>query len=233
MFLSNLSVVSEVIWVNLMLSADNVVVIAAVAHGLPPTQKRAALVGGALLATVLQTALTALVATAFTVKGLELLGGLILVPIAAKLVLDEPESPKPAEAGPAKTLARAMLLILLADLLMSVDNILAVAAVAGSNFSLLAIGLVVSIAVIMVCGGLIASLIDRWKWLSTAGAAFLAVTASRMILGDALIAPRLPARTWVAWAAAGVLVVVVLSVPAWWPRFRGALATTTARRRQP
>ena len=174
MFWTNLSVVGQIIWVNVLLSADNVVVIAAVAHGLPQAQRRMALVGGTFFAVALRILLTSLVGAAFAIKGVQLLGGLILIPIAAKLLIDEPDTTTTAAASQTNSLARAMTLILVADLLMSFDNILAVAAVAKSNLPVLVGGLVVSIVIIMVCGGLISTLIDRWKWLTYAGAAFLA-----------------------------------------------------------
>jgi YjbE family integral membrane protein len=220
MLWSTLSLVGQVIWVNLLLSADNVVVIAAVAHELPPSQKRAALVGGTFLAVVMLITLTALVATAMTVKGLQAAGGIVLLPIAARLTLNEPDDTKPRREGKVTSAVRAILLILLANLAMSIDNILAVAAVAKNNLVVLATGLVVSVTGIMVFGGMVAALIDRWKWLTYVGAAFLAFTAGRMIVGDALVASWLPAREWIGWVGAGIAVVVVLSVPTWWPPHR-------------
>lgn len=118
---------------------------------------------------------------------LRLFGGLLLVWIACKLLRDEEEEEVTADSAGRSTIA-AIKMIFLADFAMSLDNMLAVAGASHGNWKLLLGGLVISIAIIMTCSNLIASLMNRYHWIVTLGAGILAFTAGEMMMGDREVA---------------------------------------------
>jgi YjbE family integral membrane protein len=171
----------QIILINIILSGDNAVVIGMAAHRLEPKQRRTAILVGGLGAIVLRVVLTIVAAALLMIPGLRLVGGLLLVWIAIQLLEEEEEGSETKAAG---TLREAITTILIADLVMSIDNVLGVAAASNGNFVLLGLGLVISMAILMFLGGLVANLIDRFWWLAYVGAGVIAWTAADLVLSD-------------------------------------------------
>ncbi len=223
----------QIVLINIVLSGDNAVVIALAAHHLPETQRRKAMLWGCLFAIGLRLVLTLVVAYVLLIPGVRFAGALMLAWIACKLLQDETGAhhDTPQDAG---TLRTAIGRIALADLVMSLDNVLAIAGVSQSNPVQLALGLAMSIAAILVFSTTIITILDRYRWLVYAGTAILAATAAQMMWHDVESLPgilwaanassRLPA--WAGWTAQVIVIAVCLTSNRWWPgRTRDALAS--------
>jgi len=180
----------SIILANVLLSGDNAVVIAMAARGLPVRQQKRAIVFGSGAAIVMRIVLTLIAVKMLGLPWLKLVGGLALLWIGAKLMSDEEEQ-QDHEAEPIG-IGAAVRTILLADLVMSLDNVLAVAAAAQGNTLLLVVGLAISIPLIVFGSTLILKVMDRFPVIITAGAALLGWLAGEMMLSD----PAL--RHWVA-----------------------------------
>ena len=190
-----------IIYVNFILSGDNAVVIALAVRSLPPKQQKLGIFWGSFAAVALRIVLTWVAVVLLELPGLRLGGGLLLIWIAWKLV-------KPADGdGAAHVKASANLweavkIIVIADLIMSLDNVLAVAAAAKGNIPLLIFGLALSIPIILCCSAVIAKLMNRYAWLVIAGGAILGKVAGEMIVTDPFVHARLGsmahAAEWIA-----------------------------------
>lgn len=175
------SQVLSIVLIDIVLSGDNAVVIGMAARSLSPRQRKRAIVFGALGAICLRIFFTALAAILLMIPLLQFLGGLVLVWIAWKLLRQEEEQ---ANVSEAKNLLEAIRIIVLADVIMSLDNILAVGAAAHGNLALLLFGLFLSMGIIMFCSNLVAILMHRFPVLVWLGAAVLAWVAAGMIVHD-------------------------------------------------
>ncbi len=179
------STILHVCAVNLVLSGDNAVVIALAASRLEARQRRQAVVWGTLLAVLLRVILTSLATYLVVLPGLMILGGVVLYCIAVKLLLDEaagePNGDQAGDTAPHR-LAVAVRTICVADLAMSLDNVLAVAGASGGQQTSMLLGLVISICCIVMLGSLVAGLMNRYRWLVYVGAAILAYTSVEMIV---------------------------------------------------
>jgi YjbE family integral membrane protein len=171
----------QIVVLDLALSGDNAVVIGMAAHPLSPSYRRLALLIGGSGAVVLRLLVTALAAVLLSQPGIRLIGGVLLVWIAFRL-LDQDASTH--EAHSAETLRGVVLTILAADVAMSVDNVLGVAALSNGDNALLAIGLLVSMGVVMFAGGMVSRLMDRLYWLTYVGAAIIAWAGADIALGS-------------------------------------------------
>lgn len=200
--------VLSIVMIDLVLSGDNAVVIGMAARRLPPAQQRRAMFYGAAGAVGLRVLFTALAALLLGIPLVQAVGGLVLIWIAYKLLRDE-ESEHTVNAG--NTLAEAVRTIVLADVIMSLDNILAVGGAAHGNLWLLIFGLALSMPIILFGSRLVAVLLNRLTWLVYLGAAVLAYTAAEMILKDGLVKPFLPSGGWFHW---GFIIVVVVGTVA-------------------
>jgi YjbE family integral membrane protein len=178
--------VLQIIFVNVLLSGDNAVVIAMACRGLPAQQRRWGMVIGAGVAVILRIIFIGVVARLMLLPYLKLVGGAALVLIAAKLIV--PDDADRDEIRAVAHLWRAVLIIVFADIIMSLDNIIAIAAIAQGNFLLLAIGLMVSIPLIMAGATLIIELLDRFPILVWCGAALLGWVAGETIATDLALA---------------------------------------------
>jgi YjbE family integral membrane protein len=173
----------SIVVVDLTLSGDNAVVIAAAAKSLPPSRRNQALVGGAACA------VAALVVAAFfatrllQVKFLQVIGGIAVLWIAVGLFREEP--PLEASATHLSSFWKAIWFIVVADVTMSTDNILAVAAIAQGDVVLLLLGLGLSIPLVVFASSLLATAMDRYPVIVYAGAALLGRVAGQMIMTDA------------------------------------------------
>src|SRR6478735_7406607 len=133
----------EVVWVNILLSGDNAVVIALACRGLPARQRRAGLVLGAGVAVLLRIVFTVIVAKLLSTPFLRILGSILLLWVAVKLITEDEEADDDAVKASERLLS-AIWTIAVADMVMSLDNVLAIAAIAKDNMALMALGLVIS-----------------------------------------------------------------------------------------
>jgi YjbE family integral membrane protein len=179
-----ISRIVQIILIDLVLSADNAVVIGMAAHPLPPRQRRLAIVFGGGAAVLLRVVLTGVAAWLLGLPALKAIGGLLLLWIAYRL-LEHDDASKDVKA--ASTLRAAITTILIADVVMSLDNVLGVAAASGGDIALLVFGLLVSMGIVTFGGGLFANLIDRLWWLAYVGAAVIAWTGSEMLQEDTIV----------------------------------------------
>ncbi len=185
MELERLSAILSIVVIDLVLSGDNAVVIGMAAHRLPPRQRRLAILFGGGAAIALRISLTAVAALLLTLPALKAVGGLLLLWIAFKLLKAEEESAEGVRV--AATMRAAIFTILLADFIMSLDNILGVAGASRGDVGLLLFGLILSMAILLIGGSLFAALINRLWWLAYVGAGVIAWTGAEMFLGDNVI----------------------------------------------
>jgi YjbE family integral membrane protein len=175
--------VIEVIWVNILLSGDNAVVIAVACRELPPQQRFWGMMIGAGVASLLLIAFTAIVSTLIALPFLKLLGGCALFWVAYKLLL--PDTEDSIEAG--ETLWRAVRIIVVADIVMSLDNVIAVTAVANGKYELIGLGLAISIPVVIAGSALIITVLKTFPLLVWAGAALLGWIAGSLLATDPVV----------------------------------------------
>lgn len=169
-----------IIMIDLVLAGDNAILIGLAARKLPKEQQKKVILWGAIGAIVIRTIATLLVVYLLEIPGLHLIGGLLLIWIAYKLLVEEEEH----EVNAADSLWGAVKTIIIADALMGLDNVLAVAGASHGNMWLVTIGLLVSIPVVMWGSTLILKLIERYPVIVMIGAGILAWTASKMVVGE-------------------------------------------------
>lgn len=176
----------SIMMVNIVLSGDNAVVIAMASRCLPPKQQKMAILWGSAGAIGLRVILTLLAVVLLQIPYVQFIGGVLLVWIAAKLLLEEPQD-ECIEAS--ASLWPAVKTIIIADVVMSLDNTLAIAAVAKGDYVLLGLGLILSIPLIIFGSQLIVKVMDRFPIVVYAGAALIAWTAGEMIIRDQHLGP--------------------------------------------
>jgi YjbE family integral membrane protein len=181
--------VGKIIWINVLLSGDNALVIALACRGLAPQQRLWGMVFGAAAAVILRIIFTGIVATLMALPYLKLVGGLALLVIAAKLLVPEEEDEDGVKS--ASHLWAAIQIVVVADIVMSLDNVIAVAAAANGSVPLLVLGLAISIPLIVAGAALIMALLTRLPILVWAGAALLGWIAGEVIATDPAVAPVL------------------------------------------
>lgn len=174
--------------IDLTLSGDNALVIGMAAHRLPPKQRRMAVLFGAGGAIFLRVLFAAMAAVLLSVPFIQFVGGVVLVWIALKLLRDEHAPEKAHSAG--GSLFDAVKIIILADVVMSLDNILAVGGAAHGSIELLAFGLLLSMPLVIFGSSLLANLMNRLRWILYVGAFVLVWTGAGMILEDPLVSDR-------------------------------------------
>jgi YjbE family integral membrane protein len=182
----------KIMWINILLSGDNAVVIAMACRGLPPRQRLWGMVLGAGVAVVLRIVFTFVVASLMLLPWLKIAGGLALFYIAAKLLV--PDESDESEVEAVEHLWRAVRIVAIADIIMSLDNVIAIAAAAQGNMALLVIGLAISIPLIVAGAALIMALLDRYPILVWAGAALLGWIVGEVIATDPVIEGYLTGR---------------------------------------
>jgi len=176
---------AKIIGVNVVLSGDNAVVIALAARSLPPREQKAAIFWGSGAAIVLRIVLTFFAVALLGLPWLKLIGAVLLVWIGVKLLIPEASGPE-VRAG--ESIWGAVKTILVADLVMSTDNVIAVAAAAGGDWLLMAIGLAISIPLVIFGATLLVGLMERWPAIITIGAGLLGFVAGEMAWEDPAIA---------------------------------------------
>jgi YjbE family integral membrane protein len=201
----------QIIGVNIVLSGDNAVVIALAARGLPPDQQKRAVAWGSGAAVVMRIVLTIAAVELLRLPYLKLVGAVLLLWIAVKLLVPEEEGQGHAQAGGG--MAAAVKTILIADLVMSLDNVIAVAAAAKGDNVLLIAGLAISIPLVVFASRILLGLMERFPVIITLGAALLGWVAGEMAIGDPVLKPWIDANAgWLHYAAplAGAIAVVLL-----------------------
>lgn len=181
------SALLAIILIDLVLAGDNAIVIALAARGLPPEYQNKAIMWGTVGAIVVRSAMTVGVVWLLKIPGLMLVGGLGLLWIAFKLISDTSEDEH--QGGGATTFWGAMKTIIVADALMGVDNVLGVAGAANGDFTLVVIGLLISIPIVVLGSKLVLRLVEKWPVIIHLGAAVLAFTAAQMIINEKLLDP--------------------------------------------
>jgi YjbE family integral membrane protein len=171
----------KIIGVNIILSGDNAVVIALAARSLPQKQQKQAVIWGSGAAIVMRIVLTIFAVALLALPWLKLVGSLLLFWIGVKLLIPEEEDPNIAAND---QLFAAIKTILIADLVMSLDNVIAVAAAAGGNLVLLILGLAISIPLVIFGATLLLKLMDRYPVIITIGAALIGWVAGEMLVTD-------------------------------------------------
>jgi YjbE family integral membrane protein len=184
----------RIVLIDVTLAGDNAVVIALAVRSLPADQRRRGTLIGALGAVTLRVFITFFAARILDLPFFKLAGGLLILWIAVKLLLDSGGEPDPNAT--AHSLRQAIWMILVADLTMSTDNILAVAAAAEGNVPLLILGLALSIPFVVFLSGTLARVIDRFPVIVWAGAAILGQVAGSMIATDPWLTKRLETLPW-------------------------------------
>lgn len=177
----------QIILINLVLSGDNAVVIAMASRRLPVHLRKRAVQWGTAGAVLLRLLLTFVAVVLLKLPLLQAAGALLLAGIAAKLLLDDGSR----EVADASTLGGAVQIILLADLVMSLDNVLAIAAIARGDMLLILAGVGLSIPLILWGSSVIVRLLDRFPVLVYIGSAILGFAAGEMLLADSLVGPWL------------------------------------------
>ena len=187
--------VLTIIVIDLLLAGDNALVIAVAVRSLPRRQRRAASACGAAAAVVLRVALTAVAARLLSVPYLQMAGGLLILWIGLKVLLDASDQPEaaPAVAG---RLVQAVWYIVVADITMSTDNVLAIAGASRGNIYLIVFGLSLSIPLVIFAANLLAMLMDRYPALIYVGSAILGKVGADLILTDAWVARMAHPSTW-------------------------------------
>lgn len=198
----------EIVWINILLSGDNAVVIALACRSLPEHQRNKAVMAGALAAVALRIVFTLVATEMLSLPWVKLIGGLLLFYIAIKLMIPEDED---TDIAAHSSLWKSIQTIAIADIVMSLDNVIAIAAAAKGNWNLIIFGLVVSLPLVVFGSQLIMKLMSRFPWLVWAGAGLLGYIAADIMIEDPSIA-HLFHGTVAHWAAKIAGVVIVLGV---------------------
>jgi YjbE family integral membrane protein len=200
----------KIIWINIILSGDNAVVIALAARSLPPHQQTKAVIFGSGAAVVLRIILTVVAAKLLALPYLQIVGGLLLLWIGVQLLGDEDEGE--GEAKEYGSLMAAIRTILIADLVMSLDNVIAVAAAAKGSMTLLILGLAISIPLVIFGSTMMIKLMERFPVIVVLGAALIGWVGGETIVSDTSLRPYLESAPWLHYAGAAVGAAVVVMI---------------------
>jgi YjbE family integral membrane protein len=200
----------KIVWINIILSGDNAVVIALAARTLPEHQQAKAVFWGSGAAVVLRVLLTVVAARLLALPYLQIAGGLLLLWIGIQLLGEEDEGER-GEIRHHGSLMAAIRTILIADLVMSLDNVIAVAAAAQGSMLLLVLGLAISIPLVIFGATLMVRLMERFPIIVVVGAGLIGWVAGETIVGDATLADVLAAHRWSHYAAAALGAAIVVA----------------------
>lgn len=197
-----LSALAAIVMIDIALAGDNAIVIALAARGLPVRLRRSAIFWGTVGAIAVRCVLTLAAVWLLAMPGLMAAGGLVLVWIASKLLRQEGNT-HPVKA--ADGFWAALKTIVVADAVMGIDNVLAVAGAAHGSFSLVIIGLIISIPIVIWGSQLVLRLLERYRWVVHLGVAVLAWTAAKMIVSEPLAEEFFAANPPAAYAVYAVI----------------------------
>jgi len=213
----------QIIYINILLAGDNAVVIALACRDLPPKQRRWGIIWGAAGAIVLRIVLTIFAVTLLELPWLKVVGGVLLLWIGIKLIVEDGEDSKDVKAS--DRLLSAVRTVIIADLVMSVDNVLGVAAAAKGSVPLLVFGLLVSIPLVIAGSQIILKLIERFPLIILAGGGLLGWIAGKMLVEDTALLPWITANApWLDWVGPVAGVAIVIAGAQWhkWRAVAGA-----------
>ena len=200
----------KIVWINIILSGDNAVVIALAARSLPENQQRQAILFGSGAAVVLRIALTVVAAALLELSYLQIIGGILLLYIGAQLLSEDGDE----EEGDVEkaSLMVAIRTILIADLVMSLDNVIAVAAAAKGNTTLLMLGLAISIPMVVFGSAIMIKLMARFPIIVTFGACLIGWVGGETIASDVVLREFSEANPWLHYVAATAGALAVLAI---------------------
>ncbi|SFF03198.1 TerC family protein [Paracidovorax wautersii] len=203
----------KIVWINIILSGDNAVVIALAARSLPPHQQKKAIAWGSGAAVFLRIALTVVAAKLLELSFLQIIGGCLLLWIGFQLLTDgdEDEGESKASGG----LMAAVRTILIADLVMSLDNVIAVAAAAHGNMVLLILGLAISIPLVIFGSTLMIKLMERFPVIVLLGAGLIGWVGGETIVSDVALHGYVIAHPWLHYVAAALGALLVVGAGKW------------------
>lgn len=200
--------IGKIIWIDILLSGDNALVIAMACRGLPPSKRMWGMILGAGAAITMRIVFTGTISQIMNLPYLKIIGGLALLVVAAKLLVPEDESE--TEVNTTEKLWQAVRIVAVADVVMSLDNVIAIAAASGGDVYLLIFGLVVSIPLIISGAAIIVNLLTKFPILVWAGAALLGWIAGEVIVTDPYMVTFFPEHVWqVVFGAWGVMMVMI------------------------
>ncbi len=179
--MNDLTILAEILLIDLVLAGDNAIVIGLAVAKLPPAQRRPAILAGLAGATIIRIAFALFAVKMLALIGLTLAGGILLLWVVWKSARELRGGDAEPDIQPSARLATAIRRIIVADISMSLDNVLAVAGAARSHPALLALGLVVSVALMGVAATLVARIMHRFPWLAWVGLAIVLYVALSMI----------------------------------------------------
>jgi len=207
----------SIVLIDLLLAGDNAVVIAMAVRSLPPAQRRLGILLGAGLAVVLRIGITFFAAQLLKMPYIKLVGGAAILWIAVKLLS---EGTGEEEGKEASSMLQAMWVILVADITMSTDNILAVAGASKGSLFLLIFGLGLSIPFVVFTSRLLSTLMDRYPAILYVGSAVLGRVGGEMMVTDPWVQQRFAPPHWADWTAQIVCTAGVVAVGIWLSRRR-------------
>jgi YjbE family integral membrane protein len=229
------SALLAIILIDLVLAGDNAIVIALAARNLPPHLQKKAIMWGAAGAIAVRSVMTIGVVWLLQIPGLMLVGGIGLLWVAYQLLAAQDD--KEHDGPVASTFWGAMKTIVIADALMGIDNVLGVAGAAHGAFDLVIIGLLVSVPIVVFGSTMVLKLVERFPIIIKIGAAVLALTAAKMIVGEQLLdavyggpgaqPPAQTLQTVATWATYAVAIAGVLGA-GWWANQRAQKARSAA-----
>ncbi|TCS78397.1 TerC family protein [Pectinatus cerevisiiphilus] len=206
-----ITALGTIIILDLVLAGDNAVVIALASRNLPQNMRQKAIYVGTAGAIGIRIVMTVLAAYLLTISYIQAIGGLLLLPIAIKLLKP---SEGTGEISVAANFSSAVKTIIVADAAMGIDNVLAIAGAAHGNLTLVVVGLLISVPIIIWGSSLIAKCMDKFPMLITLGAAILAYTSATMIIGDKVIGSLLlDLNEYIRYILPVIFVVGVVSSP--------------------
>ena len=181
-----IAILTQIIFIDLVLAGDNAIIIGMVASKFPPEQRKKVIFWGIGGAVILRIILTLLTAYLLQITGLRLIGGLLLLYIVYKLYIDVIKGSEKQEdiKVDSSSFYKAIWTVLLADFTMSLDNVLGVAGAAGDHYGLLVFGLVLSIILMATAATLISNWIKKYKWIAWAGLIAILIVAIELIYTD-------------------------------------------------
>ncbi|WP_278537700.1 TerC family protein [Delftia acidovorans] len=200
----------KIVWINIILSGDNAVVIALAARSLPPAQQKKAVMFGSGAAVVLRIILTVVAAKLLELSFLQIVGGCLLLWIGLQLLTGEEDDE--GESKGHGSMMVAIRTILIADLVMSLDNVIAVAATAQGNMVLLILGLAISIPLVIFGSTLMIKLMERFPVIITLGAALIGWVGGETIVNDRLLHDYAISHPWLHYVAAAAGAVLVVGI---------------------
>ena len=203
----------KIIWINIILSGDNAVVIALAARSLPPDQQKKAIAFGSGAAVVLRVVLTLVAAKLMALSFVQIVGGCLLLWIGLQLLTGDDGDE--GESKGSSSMLVAIRTILIADLVMSLDNVIGVAAAAQGNMVLLVLGLVISIPIVIFGSTLMIKLMERFPIIITLGAALIGWVAGETIMSDKVLHEAVIGHPSLHYVAAAVGAVLVVALGTW------------------